>query len=49
MLQTDRYWKDFCVALGVPELTDDARFQRHQGSRQNQSRAGGDSRPGVPR
>jgi CoA:oxalate CoA-transferase len=26
MLQTDRYWKDFCVALGVPELIDDPRF-----------------------
>jgi crotonobetainyl-CoA:carnitine CoA-transferase CaiB-like acyl-CoA transferase len=26
MLQTDRYWKDFCVTLGIPELSDDARF-----------------------
>lgn len=26
MLQTDRYWKDFCVAMGFPELIDDARF-----------------------
>ncbi len=26
MLQSDRYWADFCVALGRPELADDARF-----------------------
>ncbi len=26
MLQTDRYWKDFCTTLGVPELVDDPRF-----------------------
>jgi crotonobetainyl-CoA:carnitine CoA-transferase CaiB-like acyl-CoA transferase len=26
MLQTDRYWKDFCVALGISELIDDPRF-----------------------
>jgi crotonobetainyl-CoA:carnitine CoA-transferase CaiB-like acyl-CoA transferase len=26
MLQTDRYWKDFCVALGIEELIDDPRF-----------------------
>src|SRR5579875_1455046 len=27
MLQTDRYWKDFCHALGIPELIDDERFR----------------------
>jgi len=26
MLQPDRYWKDFCAAIGRPELTEDARF-----------------------
>ncbi len=26
MLQPDRYWGDFCRALGRPELADDARF-----------------------
>ncbi len=26
MLQTDRYWKDFCVALELLELIDDERF-----------------------
>ena len=26
MLQTDRYWKDFCTTLGIPELVDDPRF-----------------------
>ena len=26
MLQTDRYWKDFCITLGLPELIDDPRF-----------------------
>jgi crotonobetainyl-CoA:carnitine CoA-transferase CaiB-like acyl-CoA transferase len=26
MLQTDRYWKDFCVTLGITELIDDPRF-----------------------
>ncbi len=26
MLQTDRYWKDFCVALGIPQLVNDSRF-----------------------
>ncbi|HKV54102.1 MAG TPA: CoA transferase [Candidatus Binataceae bacterium] len=27
MLQTDRYWKDFCVALGIPECIEDERFK----------------------
>jgi CoA:oxalate CoA-transferase len=27
MLQTDRYWKDFCVTLGLPELVEDERFK----------------------
>ena len=26
MFPADRYWKDFCHALGIPELVDDARF-----------------------
>jgi crotonobetainyl-CoA:carnitine CoA-transferase CaiB-like acyl-CoA transferase len=26
MLQSDRYWKDFCIALGLPELVADPRF-----------------------
>jgi crotonobetainyl-CoA:carnitine CoA-transferase CaiB-like acyl-CoA transferase len=26
MLQPDRYWKDFCRAIGRPELADDPRF-----------------------
>ena len=26
MLQPDRYWKDFCTTMGIPELTSDARF-----------------------
>jgi crotonobetainyl-CoA:carnitine CoA-transferase CaiB-like acyl-CoA transferase len=26
MLQPDRYWKDLCVAMGLTELADDARF-----------------------
>lgn len=26
MLQPDRYWKDICITLGVPELIDDERF-----------------------
>ena len=26
MLQTDRYWKDFCTTLGIPELIADPRF-----------------------
>jgi len=26
MIQPDRYWRDFCRALGRPELADDARF-----------------------
>ena len=26
MIQPDRYWKDFCTALGRPELIADARF-----------------------
>jgi crotonobetainyl-CoA:carnitine CoA-transferase CaiB-like acyl-CoA transferase len=27
MLQADRYWKNFCLALGAAELADDPRFQ----------------------
>ena len=27
MLQTDRYWSDFCKALGITELTNDERFK----------------------
>ncbi|HYA34603.1 MAG TPA: CoA transferase [Candidatus Binataceae bacterium] len=27
MLQADRYWKDFCIALGLPELIDDPKFK----------------------
>ena len=27
MLQADRYWKDLCIALGLPELIDDPRFK----------------------
>ncbi len=27
MLQADRYWKDFCHALGAHDLAEDARFQ----------------------
>jgi crotonobetainyl-CoA:carnitine CoA-transferase CaiB-like acyl-CoA transferase len=27
MLQTDRYWKDFCTALEIPELIEDAKFK----------------------
>jgi crotonobetainyl-CoA:carnitine CoA-transferase CaiB-like acyl-CoA transferase len=27
MLQADRYWKDFCRALGADDLADDPRFQ----------------------
>jgi crotonobetainyl-CoA:carnitine CoA-transferase CaiB-like acyl-CoA transferase len=27
MLQADRYWKNFCLALGAEELADDPRFQ----------------------
>lgn len=27
MIQADRYWKDLCNTLGVPELIDDARFK----------------------
>jgi crotonobetainyl-CoA:carnitine CoA-transferase CaiB-like acyl-CoA transferase len=26
MLQPDRYWKDFCKAIGRPELTDDPKY-----------------------
>jgi len=26
MLQTDRYWKDFCTTLGIPEMVADPRF-----------------------
>ncbi len=26
MLQPDRYWSDFCIALGRPELAEDERF-----------------------
>lgn len=26
MLQPDRYWKDFCTTMGIPELTADPRF-----------------------
>lgn len=26
MLQSDRYWRDFCLALGLDELVDDPRF-----------------------
>jgi CoA:oxalate CoA-transferase len=28
MIQADRYWKDFCNALGAPELIDDPRFDK---------------------
>ena len=27
MLQADRYWKDFCNTLGLPELIEDPRFK----------------------
>ena len=27
MLQADRYWKDLCNTLGLPELIDDPRFK----------------------
>jgi CoA:oxalate CoA-transferase len=26
MIQSDRYWKDLCIALGIEELIDDPRF-----------------------
>jgi len=26
MIQTSRYWKDFCTAVGIPELINDSRF-----------------------
>ncbi len=35
MLQTDRYWKDFCIALGVPELDRRCALQRHQARGKN--------------
>jgi crotonobetainyl-CoA:carnitine CoA-transferase CaiB-like acyl-CoA transferase len=30
ILQADRYWPDFCRAIGHPELRDDPRFASHQ-------------------
>jgi crotonobetainyl-CoA:carnitine CoA-transferase CaiB-like acyl-CoA transferase len=27
MVEADRYWADFCAALGMPELADDPRFK----------------------
>jgi crotonobetainyl-CoA:carnitine CoA-transferase CaiB-like acyl-CoA transferase len=35
MLQTDRYWKDFCAALGMSELVDDPRFNSMKGRGKN--------------
>jgi crotonobetainyl-CoA:carnitine CoA-transferase CaiB-like acyl-CoA transferase len=35
MLQPDRYWKDFCHAIGRPALLDDARFQTLVGRAQH--------------
>jgi len=35
MLQTDRYWKDFCITLGIPELIDDSRFNDIKGRGKN--------------
>jgi crotonobetainyl-CoA:carnitine CoA-transferase CaiB-like acyl-CoA transferase len=35
MLQTDRYWKDFCHALAIPELVDDERFVDMRARSQN--------------
>jgi crotonobetainyl-CoA:carnitine CoA-transferase CaiB-like acyl-CoA transferase len=35
MLQTDRYWKDLCLSLGVPELVDDERFSHMKARTKN--------------
>ncbi|MFZ0887987.1 MAG: CoA transferase [Candidatus Binataceae bacterium] len=35
MLQTDRYWKDFCNALGLNEVANDERFSSISGRAQN--------------
>jgi crotonobetainyl-CoA:carnitine CoA-transferase CaiB-like acyl-CoA transferase len=35
MLQADRYWKDFCTALGLGELVDDPRFKDIRSRGQN--------------
>ncbi len=35
MLQSDRYWKDLCVALGIQELIEDPRFADIQARGQN--------------
>ncbi len=47
MLQTDRYWKDFCVALGIPELVERFALRRYEVARQKPSRAGCYSRSSV--
>jgi crotonobetainyl-CoA:carnitine CoA-transferase CaiB-like acyl-CoA transferase len=35
MIQSDRYWKDLCVALGIEELIDDPRFNNIRGMGKN--------------
>jgi|DewCreStandDraft_5_1066085.scaffolds.fasta_scaffold13722_3 crotonobetainyl-CoA:carnitine CoA-transferase CaiB-like acyl-CoA transferase len=35
MIQPDRYWHDFCDAIGQPELADDPRFQTTEQRRLN--------------
>jgi CoA:oxalate CoA-transferase len=35
MLQTDRYWKDFCIALGLKDLIDDERFNNMRARAKN--------------
>lgn len=37
MMQTDRYWHDFCAVLGIEELEDDPRFHNHQARTENRS------------
>lgn len=39
MLQADRYWKDFCGAIGATDLADDPRFQDTQSRMTNASEA----------
>ena len=44
MPQADRYWSDFCTALGIAHLENDPRFADHAGS--GQERQGADRHSG---
>ncbi|MDP6347298.1 MAG: CoA transferase, partial [Dehalococcoidia bacterium] len=37
LMQPDRYWPDFCQAIGLPEMRDDSRFNTTEARTQNKA------------